>query len=185
MGRWMILSLRVCYNLQHHRTPLTDVDVGSFFGGRHKAIHDYATTYYAYHDKWLAQGLFVGKDQMLMNSLITLFPRHFFGVLLYDWEWPDRNLVGESEQVNSPLGACGSTWWYYQWWLADSDEREPTADEWLGSNPRDIDKSLERPEGSIRCRDTYLIMADDLLRRSFGKVWWSPRTSLSWGQKNA
>ena len=70
----MILSRRVCSNLRHKRTQLTDVNVGSFFGGRHKAIHDYATTYYAYHDKWLAQGLFVGKDQMLMNSLITLFP---------------------------------------------------------------------------------------------------------------
>lgn len=119
-----------------------------------------------------------------MNSLVTLFPLHFFGVLLYDWQWPDRELVGDSEQVNSPLGACGSTWWYYQWWFADVDEREPTADSWLGSDARVMDKLHQRPKGSIRCRDTYLIMADDLIRRSFGREWWAPRPSLAWGQKN-
>jgi hypothetical protein len=156
---------------------------GSFFGGRSKAINHYADIFYAYHDHWLAQDMFVGKDQMLMNSLVLLFPSHFFGVLLYDF--PTKPGIGDGGPVNSPLGACGSTWWYYQWWLAEEQERELTADVWIvpsdGESTRQIDLLKGRPDGSRRCRHTRLTTAKELLRKEYGWWWWSPRASLTWG----
>ena len=38
-----------------------------FFAGNKKAINDFKTSFYNLHDELLKQGIFVGKDQKIMN----------------------------------------------------------------------------------------------------------------------
>ncbi|KZV75036.1 hypothetical protein PENSPDRAFT_647561 [Peniophora sp. CONT] len=153
---------------------------GSFFGGAAPAIAHYARSFFAYHDTWMHAGRFVGKDQTLINALIFLYPTHFFGVLVNDY--PAASGIPPSR---TSFGACGDSWWYYQWWLAEDNERERMADLWVtptdGESPRDIDLVYSRPAGSARCRDTHLYTARQLLGKALGRWWWPPRASLEWG----
>ncbi len=43
---------------------------GTFFAGSSKAVKSYSEEFYKLHDKRLDEGLFVGKDQTLMNILV-------------------------------------------------------------------------------------------------------------------
>ncbi|KAF9498080.1 hypothetical protein BDN71DRAFT_434834 [Pleurotus eryngii] len=54
--------------------------LGSFFGGSPKAISWYARTFYAQHDKYLANGIFVGKDQTVINAIMFLHANKFVSV---------------------------------------------------------------------------------------------------------
>lgn len=49
-----------------------DFTKGSLFGGSPKAISWYTQTLYAQHDKYPAEGIFVGKDQTLINAIMFL-----------------------------------------------------------------------------------------------------------------
>ncbi|KAF7437141.1 hypothetical protein PC9H_003977 [Pleurotus ostreatus] len=57
-----------------------DFSEGSFFGGSPKAISWYAQTFYAQHDKYLANGIFVGKDQTVINAIMFLHANKFVSV---------------------------------------------------------------------------------------------------------
>ncbi|CAK5284258.1 unnamed protein product [Mycena citricolor] len=93
-----------------------EVSEGSFFGGSAQAISWWKRTYYAYHDHYLSLGLFVGKDQTLINALFFLFPERIVGVWQGDQDFPGYD-------KSQGLGACGSEWYYYQFWLSSPAER--------------------------------------------------------------
>ncbi|KAJ7459706.1 hypothetical protein FB451DRAFT_958551, partial [Mycena latifolia] len=54
----------------------------SFFGGLLRIVA-WCSMFYAYHDYYLAVGMFVGKDQTLINALL-LFPSRLIGMWLDD-----------------------------------------------------------------------------------------------------
>ncbi|KAG6809729.1 hypothetical protein H0H92_014970 [Tricholoma furcatifolium] len=117
---------------------------------------------------------FVGKDQTLINAILFRYPSRFLGVLA-----PSRiPLVPPLERSDSypyaltlsylftqarvlvfrALGygkACGD-WYYYQWWLAASNERERA-----------------RTMGWERCGETgtKVLEIEALLRGLFGSRW--------------
>ncbi|KAF8160051.1 hypothetical protein B0H34DRAFT_427668 [Crassisporium funariophilum] len=66
----------------------TDFSEGSFFGGSPSAIAWWSRTFYAYHDHWLSQGMFVGKDQTIYNALFFLFSERMITVWVYDPDSP-------------------------------------------------------------------------------------------------
>ncbi|TFY74123.1 hypothetical protein EWM64_g9889 [Hericium alpestre] len=150
---------------------------GSFFGGQPGAVRMYRTLYFAYHDHYLATPLFVGKDQTLINAVIYLFPAHFASVLLADWSAPAHR--GVPDNAATPLGSCGSSWYYYQYWLARETEREVMADVWMEEeDERGRGKDLIR----LRCRMAQTLTVEKLLQREFGQRWKPPRPSLSAGK---
>jgi hypothetical protein len=116
---------------------------GSFFGGTPHTIKWWRSLYFTYHDRYLSLGIFVGKDQTLINALFLLNPRRIISVWLGDPTPPSppnssalddkrihsRGLFGSSES-NTPLGACGSTWYYYQFFFASESERESMRGRW-------------------------------------------------------
>lgn len=152
---------------------------GSFFGGRPSAINWWRKLYYAYHDSYLSQGVFVGKDQTLMNALMLLHPSRFITVWLADPAAPNYSLVSRLsmwwDNGEGPLGRCGSTWFYYQWWLAADDEREAMRDVWGGKKWWPWGSKTEEE----RCRDTRVLGMAPLLRRVFGEGWNPPPTSIT------
>ncbi|KAI0057286.1 hypothetical protein BV25DRAFT_1812562 [Artomyces pyxidatus] len=152
------------------------VSEGSFFGGALKAITRYHDLYYEYHDRYLAQGIFVGKDQTLINALFYLFPSHFFSVHLYDGKAPASE--GVPKDASTPIGECGSTWWYYQWWVADAHERDTTAQLWLEEG-QGREKSVQWREDA-RCRLTRTLGMEWLLRSVYGNDWTLPKASVQW-----
>ena len=125
----LFISSRVSY--------LTFAWTGSFFGGTPSTISWWRDLYFAYHDHYLSQDVFVGKDRSLINALALLNPKRIISVWLLDPHPPPsqlgtdkpalssprmkRSLFGTGK--NTPLGACGSTWYYYQFFLASAEER--------------------------------------------------------------
>ncbi|TFY80804.1 hypothetical protein EWM64_g3208, partial [Hericium alpestre] len=77
---------------------------GSFFGGAPAAIAWYRNLFYTYHDAYRARDLFVGKDQTLINALLTLFPSRFATVWLFG-----RDDLAVPLNAETPHGSCGST----------------------------------------------------------------------------
>lgn len=121
---------------------------GSFFGGSPSTISWWRNLYFTYHDLYLSQGVFVGKDQTLINALILLNPKRFISVWLFDPMPPDTSsLPHESvphehaprrvsrRDGKTPLGLCGSTWYYYQFFLASASEREAMTAIWGSFSP--------------------------------------------------
>jgi len=182
---------------------------GSFFGGTPHTIKWWRSLYFTYHDRYLSLGIFVGKDQTLINALFLLNPRRIISVWLGDPTPPSppnssalddkrihsRGLFGSSES-NTPLGACGSTWYYYQFFFASESERESMRgrwgsgsgfgmswgrfrfwswDWWTGKTNTNTDTS-QTDDG--RCRLTRVVAMDSLLKRVFGEGWTAPASSL-------
>ncbi|KAA1475363.1 hypothetical protein DENSPDRAFT_860780 [Dentipellis sp. KUC8613] len=146
---------------------------GSFFGGMPRAVRTYRHTYFTYHDYYLANSLFVGKDQNLINALTFLFPSHFAAVWIYDTK--ARAHRGVPDDAETQLGSCGSSWYYYQWWFAEEQERERMADVWMAEE-KDRGKGLHGLK--VRCRMTDVLIIEQLLRRQFGKGWTPPAASV-------
>lgn len=151
-----------------------DFSEGSFFGGTPAAITSYRHMYYSYHDEYLSRNMFVGKDQTLINALIFLFPSRFATVWLFDQEAPAHKGVPDNSET--PLGTCGSSWFYYQWWLASAEEQEKTAGIWM----RVEDYSKESwSRWRTRCRVTRVMGMDMVLKRQFGRIWTHPSSSFT------
>ena len=57
--------------------PWEDVIQGGFFGGSTAALRWYHDHFYAELASWAQQGRFIGKDQLLMTTLVRRHPEHF------------------------------------------------------------------------------------------------------------
>ncbi|KIY42985.1 hypothetical protein FISHEDRAFT_27645, partial [Fistulina hepatica ATCC 64428] len=97
---------------------------GSFFGGPPDVVSWWQRVFYAYHDYYLAAGMFVGKDQTLINSLFLLFPQRIMVVWLHD------DGVPHAGHRLMPLYRCGADWFYYQFWLASDAARAAMIETW-------------------------------------------------------
>lgn len=147
---------------------------GSFFGGAPQTITWWRNVFYAYHDHYLSQGLFVGKDQTLFNALFLLFPSRIITVWLGD---PQTAPVLASLMGKGYLGSCGAEWFYYQFFLAGAEERDEMRHMW----------DAEAEESGMwdwgwglgqSCRLTEVLGMEGLLRRRFGDRWRSPGKSV-------
>ncbi|PPR07462.1 hypothetical protein CVT26_013432 [Gymnopilus dilepis] len=111
-----------------------EISEGSFFGGSPKTIHWWSKIYYAYHNYYLSSGLFVGKDQTLINALLLLFPSRFISVYFADSEAPQRDFLTHIPFHDYGYrGACGSSngWYYYQYFMASPAERARQEEVWI------------------------------------------------------
>jgi len=146
-----------------------DFSEGSFFGGRPKAIFWWSQTFYAYHDYYLFEkGLFVGKDQTVFNALFFLFSERFITVWQFDPQAP--NYVG---LLDWPLGPCGSSWFYYQFFFASENDRDAMRDVWFSQ--------VKWPWTWLtdgRCRTTRVLGVRDVLKREFGQDWTAPERTV-------
>jgi len=158
--------------------PAESFSEGSFFGGRPRAVTRYRQLFFMYHYMWLARSEFVGKDENMINGMLLLYPEHFFSVWLYDRAAPA--VKGISPDAATPLGECGSSWWYYQWWLAGTEDRGVAAETWLRRSPRGQTAGAEEQ----RCRMTRMVTLEWVLSRAFprprGQRWSHPRPSIEW-----
>ncbi len=76
-----------------------NVIIGGYFGGTIPSVNWFSKTFYKLHDEKLAQNLFIGgKEQTLLNWIVTQYPERFFVVL-------------------SPTD-CGNVWFYFQFWYS-------------------------------------------------------------------
>lgn len=151
---------------------MTDVILipGSFFGGSPKTISWWSKVFYTYHDHYLHKGYFVGKDQTLINSLFLLFPSRIFGVWLND----PATRVGIPHFDSGPLGMCGNSWFYYQFFLASDEDRGMMREKWM----KELEGRVEWPwkgwEWWMRrqeCRLTRVLWMRSALWDVFGKGW--------------
>ncbi|KAF7291644.1 hypothetical protein HMN09_01255600 [Mycena chlorophos] len=164
-------SLR--YWVQDHGPIDNEVSEGSFFGGSPSTISWWRNTFYAYHDYYMNLGLFVGKDQTLINALFVLFPERLISVWLGDPEAPAHaGLVSKVDE--GMLGSCGPEWFYYQFWLASLTEQEEMRDLW----ERNVRWSWDWWRKREKCRVTRLLTMDHVLRRQFGADWAPPMHSV-------
>ncbi|KAJ7196493.1 hypothetical protein GGX14DRAFT_504749 [Mycena pura] len=160
---------RMRYWTQDHGPVDNEFSEGSFFGGSPRTIAWWRRTFYAYHDHYLALGLFVGKDQTVINALFLLFPSRIIGVWLGDPDAPAH--VGLLPLVDEgPLGNCGSEWFYYQFWLAAPAEQAASRADWESNSRWQWGWWRQRQE----CRVTRVVAMQDLLRRRFGPDWNPP-----------
>ncbi|KAJ7288574.1 hypothetical protein C8J57DRAFT_1280764 [Mycena rebaudengoi] len=127
---------------------------GSFFGGSPKTITWWRETFYTYHDYYLGLGMFVGKDQTLINALFLLFP---------------------SRIITGALGTCGEEWFYYQFWLATSSARELMQNIWESRARWRWGGWRQRH----KCALTRVLSVKDLLQRQFGPNWQPPIATIN------
>jgi hypothetical protein len=165
---------------------------GSFFGGSPRTISWWRNLYFTYHNHYLSLDVFVGKDQTLINALFLLNPKRIISVWLFDpmpqnlpsKRSPEgaphkrRGLFGQDNRT--PLGLCGSTWYYYQFFLASASEREAMIAIWGSFSPLQLwqwdwwtGKSQD-----IRCRLGQVVAMELLLKRVFGQAWTAPGSSV-------
>ncbi|KAJ7175706.1 hypothetical protein C8R46DRAFT_989772 [Mycena filopes] len=158
-------SLR--YWTESHGPVDTELSEGSFFGGSPTAIAWWKRTFYAYHDHYLKLGIFVGKDQTLINALFLLFPSRIIAVWLDDPEAP-----GHADTLpftdKGALGNCGPEWFYYQFWFARWSERREMQSLWQAR------WSWGWWRSHNECRVTRVTSMRDLLERVFGIDWEPP-----------
>ncbi|KAF5383500.1 hypothetical protein D9757_006169 [Collybiopsis confluens] len=149
----------------------TDFSEGSFFGGSPQSIRWWTELFYLYHDYYLKQGIFVGKDQTLINALFLLYPSRVITVWVTDPDAPaHRGLVSS---VEGPLGTCGDNWYYYQFWLSDVQSRNKMRKIW--NSKAWFAWWRERST----CRITRVLSMKDVLLRRFGSRWAPPDATLS------
>ncbi|KAF7365368.1 hypothetical protein MVEN_00409000 [Mycena venus] len=157
------------YWVQDHGPVDSEFSEGSFFGGSPSTVAWWRRTFYAYHDYYLNLGLFVGKDQTLINAIFLLFPSRVIAVWLDDPESPAHK--GMLPVVDEgALGNCGAEWFYYQFWLATPSERVAMRNIWE-SNAR---WSWIWWRVRQQCRVTRVSSMKDLLKRRFGRDWEPP-----------
>ncbi|KAJ6557233.1 hypothetical protein DFH09DRAFT_1248204 [Mycena vulgaris] len=160
---------------QERTGPVDDYfSEASFFGGSPKTISWWRDTYYAYHDHYLRQGMFVGKDQNLIFALFLLFPSRVIGVWLDDLAAPAHQELSPYPHEGA-LGNCGKEeWFYYQYWLASASARESMHKIWESAARWSWGGWRQRHE----CRTTRVVSIKDLLHRQFGNDWNAPVSSI-------
>ena len=127
----------------------------------------------SYHDYYLLKrGKFAGKDQTVFTTLFLLFPERFITVWQYDRRSPQYIGVPEG-----PLGSCGGTWWYYQFFVSSPSDRERMRDIWTPDRHNPTSARF-RPKTSSVCRVTRVLPIRDVLRRSFGTFWKPPKANV-------
>ena len=125
----------------------------------------------SYHDYYIFKlNKFAGKDQVVYNGLFMLYPKHFITVWQYDWRYELFSNAPEG-----PLGECGGTWWYYQFFLASDAERERMRRVWTPSY-RIFLKSLVP---SKACRVSRVLWMDNVMRIKWGNKWQPPHTPVN------
>ncbi|KAJ6620792.1 hypothetical protein B0H10DRAFT_1875677 [Mycena sp. CBHHK59/15] len=150
-----------------------EISEGSFFGGSPRTIDWWRRTFYAYHDHYLKLGIFVGKDQTVINALFLLFPSRIIAVWLDDPEAPAH--TGMLPAVDEgALGQCGAEWFYYQFWLAPPAEREAMRQLW----ERNARWSWNWWRQRQKCRVTRVSALKALLERQFGNGWAPPPATI-------
>ena len=148
---------------------------GSFFGGSSNAVSWWSKTYYAYHDHYLSFGHFVGKDQTLINALFLLFPERVIAIWHRDPEAPAH--AGILPFFDSGyLGACGTEWYYYQFWLSGRNVRGELRNIWVN---RTSWANWHWWRERQRCRLTGVLGMKELLRRRFGTTWVPPAITVT------
>ncbi|EJC99896.1 uncharacterized protein FOMMEDRAFT_22912 [Fomitiporia mediterranea MF3/22] len=165
-----------------HLGPVdNDVSEGSFFGGHPKVADWWEKYYYAYHDHYLAQHVFVGKDQTLINALFLLRPSHFISVWHGDPDAPAalfRPATFSSLDTEFVLGDCGDQWYYYQFFLASDEERDKMREVWNRTWYWDFWKKEWWTRRRESCRLTRTVDMLTSLRRMFGDGWNPPPSSV-------
>ncbi|KAF9267004.1 hypothetical protein L218DRAFT_856467 [Marasmius fiardii PR-910] len=196
------------YNMPHRRNrdwkelngPIDeDISEAGFFGGSPSAIQWFKSTFYAYRDYYISQSFFVGKEQLLFNSLLLMFPSRFITVHVNDPHalayihptsmWDQRWLRHIMRKYfrnfyeTRALGRCRGEYMYYQFFFADKTTRERLQDMWLADvhdNWDDWFGSGQSPGVSERCRMTRAISVLEAFRREgvLGPDWNPPRRTV-------
>ena len=84
-----------------------DLMEATFFAGSTRAIRDYTQEFYRIHDEWLDKGLFIGKDQNMLNSLTYIETPHLIA------------------RLNARPANCTKSfdeWFFYQFYFAHEDQ---------------------------------------------------------------
>jgi hypothetical protein len=89
-------------------TSLTDALSGSLFGGTPHALDWFLDIYFSYMYYYLEKGLFIGKDQSIMNTLFILYPERFITIWNRDPRAPDS--YGQ-QKIYGGMGYCGDPWY--------------------------------------------------------------------------
>jgi len=158
-----------------HLGPIyNEVSEASFFGSTPQTLEWWCRVFYAYHDYYRSLGLFVGKDEALINALFLLFPSRFITVWLDDPLAPAHlellPLINEGA-----LGSCGGEWYYYQWWVASASERTRMREIF------DWNAKWSWPWWRTRktCRLTRVLGMQSVLERQFTAGWVAPVRSVA------
>ncbi|KAJ7644253.1 hypothetical protein FB45DRAFT_975811 [Roridomyces roridus] len=159
------------YWTQDHGPIDTEFSEGSFFGGSPSTVAWWRGTYYAYHDYYMGLGLFVGKDQTVINALFVLFPSRIISVWLDDPEAPEHKSL--PSLADGALGNCGPEWYYYQFFLAHPSERDAMRRMWQSKWSWDFWRSRQA------CRLTRVSWMKELLVRIFGAGWQPPLHTIN------
>jgi hypothetical protein len=165
------------------------ISLGSFFGGKAKTIFWWENFYYTYHDYYLDQGVFVGKDQTLINGLFLLHPERIITVWHRDPAAPEAvykpDLTPDSlsgpkfyEATQEILGDCGDPWYYYEFFLASWQEQEKMRAIWDSKWRFDFWKLSWWTRERKSCRVTRVLAMEWLLWRPFGEMWTPPKATL-------
>ena len=127
-----------------------------------------------YHDYYLfKRKMFVGKDQNIFTSLFLLFPERFITVWQYDNTAPEY--VGLAE---GPLGNCGGTWWYYQFFVSSERDQEKMRSIWSPGEPVPSKFNPIFSKTSAACRVTRVLDMRHVIRRRYGRNWTPPRRKV-------
>ena len=155
---------------------------GSFFGGQQKVGLWWERYFYAYHDFYLKQKVFVGKDQTLINSLFLLHPERVITIWHGDPEAPAALFKPATTSTDDSvriLGDCGDQWYYYQFVLANEHEQVRMRKIWDSVWDLDfwhLDWWTRKRES---CRATRILPMEWLLKRPFGEMWYPPAASVT------
>lgn len=126
-----------------------------------------------YHDYYIfKRGKFAGKDQTVFTTLFLLFPERFITTWQYDPKSP--RYIGAPE---GPLGSCGGTWWYYQFFVSSRSDQERMRDIWTPDRHSPASAKFTLRPSSV-CRVTRVLSVHDVLRRFFGKLWKPPKATV-------
>ncbi|KAF9524978.1 hypothetical protein CPB83DRAFT_860346 [Crepidotus variabilis] len=181
-----------------------DISIASFFGGMPKSLDWLVRTYYVYHDHYLSLEIFIGKNQALFNSLFFLFPERFITVWANDPDAPEH-LALQRQPEERFLGQCGSESptgklktsttrnvaqftaepipafnerFYYQFWLANDEERRNMAEFWIKKASEWRWWGWWRPRDQTPCQTTRPLDIETVLKSKLGDGWRSPKKSV-------
>ena len=117
--------------------------------------------------------MFVGKDQNLFTSLFLLFPERFITVWQYDDTAPEY--VGLPE---GPLGNCGGTWWYFQFFVSGERDQAKMRSIWSPGEPAPSKFTPIVSKTSTTCRMSRVLDMEHVIKRKQGIAWKPPRRKV-------